>query len=99
MSATFPLTIVSPAKAIFSGAATQVEIPGREGDFGVLPGHAPLVSMIRPGVIAVHGESEARYFVTSGYAEISPDGTTILSDHIEELATFDAGEAQQSLAA
>ncbi|MEJ0010927.1 MAG: ATP synthase F1 subunit epsilon [Alphaproteobacteria bacterium] len=99
MAATFPLTIVSPAKAIFSGEVAQVEIPGREGDFGVLPGHAPFFSMIRPGVIHIHGNADARFFVTSGYAEVSPTGTTILSDHIEDLATVDVAETQKALEA
>lgn len=88
------LTIVSPAKAVFDGEASLVEIPGVEGDFGVLPGHAPFFSMIRPGVITVHRDSgNLRYFVSAGYADVSPEATTILSESLIDLAGYSAEAA------
>jgi F-type H+-transporting ATPase subunit epsilon len=85
MANTLKLTIVSPAKLVFEGEAALVEVPGAEGDFGVLPDHAPLLSMLREGIVTVHGtdKSTTRYRVTSGYADVTQAGCTILSEHIE----------------
>jgi len=79
------LTIVSPSKQVFDGEATLVEIPGIEGDMGVLPQHAPTLSMLREGIITVHTIDKAviRYKVMSGYADITPTSCTILSESIE----------------
>jgi len=79
--ATFHLDLVSPAKLIFTGEVTQVDVPGVEGDFGVLAGHAPLVATLKPGVLKVFADGEPqRYVVLGGFAEVSPDGLTILAD-------------------
>lgn len=87
MATSFPVTIVSPARAVFSGEASLVEIPGSEGDFGVLAGHSPVFSMLRPGIITVHrdGADTKRYFAASGYADVSPEGATILSEQLYDL--------------
>ncbi len=94
----FPVKIVSPAKLVFDANVEQVEVPGREGDFGVLAKHAPFFSMLRAGVITVHlaGDGKKRFFVTSGYAEVSPESTVILSDHIEEIDFIDVNEARDA---
>lgn len=98
MTNTFPLTIVSPAATVFSGEATLVEVPGVEGDFGVLPAHSPLFSMIRPGIITVQAEvGGKRFFVASGYADVSPEGVIILSERALDLDTFDKAEAVRQL--
>jgi F-type H+-transporting ATPase subunit epsilon len=79
--ATFHLDLVSPAKLIFAGDVEQVDVPGLEGDFGVLAGHAPLVATLKPGVLTVFAGAEPqRYVVLGGFAEVSPDGLTILAD-------------------
>ncbi len=79
--ATFHFELVSPSKLIFSGDVDQVDVPGLEGDFGVLAGHAPLVATLKPGVITVFGDGEPqRYVVLGGFAEVSQDGLTILAD-------------------
>lgn len=85
MANTLHLTIVSPAKLVFDGEVTLVEVPGAEGDMGVLPQHAPTLSMLREGIVTVHGADKtvSRYRVTSGYADITPTACTILSDSIE----------------
>lgn len=83
MATQFPLHIVSPARTVFSGDVSLVEVPGLEGDFGVLAGHAPFFSMLRPGVITIHtAGGTQRLEVESGYADVGPEGTTILSDKI-----------------
>lgn len=98
MAATFPLQIVSPASLVFEGAVALVEVPGVEGDFGVLPGHAPFFSMIRPGVVTIHdGAAKQKWFVTGGYADVSPEGTTILSDDVRPLAKLTLADALASI--
>ena len=54
--ATFHFDLVSPEKLLFSGEVEQVDVPGSEGDFGVLAGHAPLVTTLRPGILVIFGE-------------------------------------------
>ena len=79
--ATFHFDLVSPEKLLFSGEVEQVDIPGTEGDFGVLAGHAPLVSIIRPGILTVRANgSEQKIVVFGGFAEVSSKGLTVLAD-------------------
>ena len=87
--ATFHFDLVSPEKLAFSGEVDQVDIPGVEGDFGVLAGHAPVVAAIRPGILTVTiGGSHEKIIVLGGLAEVSDTGLTVLADvatSIEEL--------------
>ena len=97
----FHLRIISPASVVVDTHVTRVEVPGTEGDFGVLPGHAPFFSMIRPGVIDVHlmDGHLRRFFAAAGYADVSAEGCTILSDHIQDLYDITPTEATEALAA
>jgi F-type H+-transporting ATPase subunit epsilon len=87
--ATFHFDLVSPEKLAFSGEVDQVDIPGTEGDFGVLAGHAPVVAAVRPGILTViSGTSKQKIIVLGGLAEVSDNGLTVLADtatSIEEL--------------
>jgi F-type H+-transporting ATPase subunit epsilon len=87
--ATFHFDLVSPEKIAFSGQVDQVDIPGVEGDFGVLAGHAPVVAAIRPGILTVtSGATHQKIIVLGGLAEVSDTGLTVLADvatSIEEL--------------
>ncbi|WJR78626.1 F0F1 ATP synthase subunit epsilon [Bradyrhizobium sp. NP1] len=87
--ATFHFDLVSPEKLAFSGEVDQVDIPGAEGDFGVLAGHAPVIAAIRPGILTVTAGSERqKIIVLGGLAEVSEKGLTVLADvatSIEEL--------------
>ena len=87
--ATFHFDLVSPEKLAFSGEVDQVDIPGVEGDFGVLAGHAPVVAAIRPGILTVtSGGTHQKIIVLGGLAEVSDKGLTVLADvatSIEEL--------------
>jgi F-type H+-transporting ATPase subunit epsilon len=77
----FPFELVSPTRLVFSGDVDQVDVPGAEGDFGVLAGHAPFVSTLRPGVLTIRKGGEAkRYFVREGFAEVNPKGLTVLAE-------------------
>ena len=69
--ATFHFDLVSPEKLLFSGEVDQVDVPGTEGDFGVLAGHAPLVAMLRPGILTVYAGGEQKIVVLGGFAEVS----------------------------
>ena len=72
----FQLSLVSPEKLLFAGQVDQVDLPGVEGDFGVLAGHAPIVAMLRPGiVIVITGSVHGKFVVFGGVAEFS-DGST-----------------------
>ena len=64
--ATFHFDLVSPEKILFSGEVSQVDVPGSEGDFGVLAGHAPLVTTLRPGVLVIYSERDAQRIVVDG---------------------------------
>jgi F-type H+-transporting ATPase subunit epsilon len=88
--ATFHFDLVSPEKLAFSGEVDQVDIPGVEGDFGVLAGHAPLVSAIRPGIITVFsGGKQEKVIVSGGVAEVSEKGLTVLADIARSLEELD----------
>jgi len=87
--ATFHFDLVSPEKLTFSGEVDQVDIPGTEGDFGVLAGHAPIVAAVRPGILTIiTGGSKQKIIVLGGLAEMSESRLTVLADvatAIEEL--------------
>ena len=90
--ATFHFELVSPEKLLFSGDVEQVDVPGAEGDFGVLAGHAPFVSTLRPGILTVHGSgSEQKIVVLGGFAEVSAEGLTVLADVAEAIQDIDRG--------
>lgn len=100
-TSTFPLQIVSPSKIVFADEASMVEVPGAEGDFGVLPGHSPLFSMIRAGVITIHlpDNSKKLYWVEAGYADVTPEGTTLLAENIRDILAEEVQAAYAELAA
>jgi F-type H+-transporting ATPase subunit epsilon len=82
--------LVSPEKLVFSGEVDQVDVPGAEGDFGVLQGHAPFVTTLRPGILTVHGAGGAQKIVVlGGFAEVSAEGLTVLADLAETVEEID----------
>ena len=82
--------LVSPEKLLFSGDVTQVDVPGSEGDFGVLEHHAPLVATLRPGILTVHNGAETQKLVVlGGFAEVSEKGLTIVADLADSVEDFD----------
>jgi F-type H+-transporting ATPase subunit epsilon len=88
--ATFQFDLVSPEKLLISGEVTQVDVPGSEGDFGVLAGHAPMVTTLRPGILVVYRDGgELRVVVNGGFAEVSPTGLTVLADMAVPRDEFD----------
>ncbi len=88
--ATFHFDLVSPEKLAFSGQVDQVDVPGVEGDFGVLAGHAPVVAVIRPGILVVtSGGAKEKIMVTGGLAEVSDKGLTVLADVATSMEELD----------
>jgi F-type H+-transporting ATPase subunit epsilon len=99
MPATFHFDLVSPEKLAFSGDVDQVDIPGVEGDFGVLAGHAPVVAAIRPGILTVvTGGSKQKIIVLGGIAEVSDKGLTVLADVATSLEELDRAEFADTIA-
>jgi F-type H+-transporting ATPase subunit epsilon len=89
--ATFHFDLVSPEQLVYSGEVEHVVVPGTEGEFGVLAGHAPLIAMLRPGVVKILGRDEQDILVVGGFAEVGPEGLTILADRALPLAEIDPG--------
>ena len=82
--------LVSPEKLLFSGDVTQVDVPGAEGDFGVLEGHAPMVATLRPGILTVHANGGTQGLVVlGGFAEVSAEGLTVVADLADSVEDFD----------
>ena len=97
--ATFHFDLVSPEKLAFSGEVDQVDIPGAEGDFGVLAGHAPVVASIRPGILTVFsGGKQEKIIVTGGVAEVSEKGLTVLADIARTLEELDRAKLADAIA-
>ena len=89
--AKFQFDLVGPEKLLYSGLVDQVDVPGSEGDFGVLAGHAPLVAMLRPGIVTIYENgTPVRAMVGGGFAEVGPNGLTILADFAMPTDQIDA---------
>ena len=92
--------LVSPERLLLDIAAASVVVPGTEGDFTVLPGHAPVMSTIRPGVVevtAAEGEESSRLFVRGGFAEVTSEGLIILAEEAISLAEISREELEQKV--
>jgi len=97
MAETVEFELVAPTELLFSEAVDMVVVPGGEGDFGILPGHTPMVSTVRPGVINIYdkqGKVTKSIFVEGGFAEVTEERCTVLAEQaipVEEL-TQDVAE-------
>ena len=97
--ATFQFELGTPDKVLFSGQVEQVDVPGVDGDFGVLAGHAPIVALIKPGVLVIHeGGKKHRIVVLGGFAEVNPEGLSILADLASPAEDFDRAEIASQIA-
>lgn len=91
-------SLVSPERELFSGDVDQVDAPGSEGMFGVLPNHAPFMSTLKPGAVTVYdNDDETRIFVRGGFADITPQGLTILAEEAIDLHEVKADEVSSKL--
>ncbi len=91
--------LVSPEKLLLSEDVEMVVVPGEEGNFGVLPGHAPLISLVRPGVIDVWegGKVARRLFVAGGFAEVTTERCTVLAEEAMPVEDIDRAEVEARL--
>jgi F-type H+-transporting ATPase subunit epsilon len=97
MSDTFKLEIVTPEKRVIDTAAEEVQIPGKNGYLGVLPGHAPLITELSVGeIIYRENSTEQRLAVAWGFAEVLPDKVTILAETAERPSEIDVDRARKS---
>jgi F-type H+-transporting ATPase subunit epsilon len=97
--ATFHFDLVSPEKLAFSGEVDQVDVPGLEGDFGVLAGHAPVVAAIRPGILTITtGGRHEKVIVLGGLAEVSEDRLTVLADVATSIQDVDRAQFAETIA-
>ena len=99
MSDTFTFELVSPERLVLSEQAEQVLVPGSEGDFTVLPRHAPVLAVLRPGLLDLvrEGGEERRYFVRGGFAEVNSDNLTVLALQAIDLEELDAARLTQEI--
>jgi F-type H+-transporting ATPase subunit epsilon len=99
MADTLHLQIVTPDKTLVREDADQVQIPGKGGDLGILPGHAPLITELGIGEISyTHGGTTQYFAVSWGFAEVLPDKVTILADVAERAEDIDVARAQAAKA-
>lgn len=98
MADTLNFSLVSPERELFSGQVDQVDLPGTEGNLGVLPNHAPLMAAIRTGAITVYTEGREEVFlVQGGFADVTPDGLTVLAELATPLAEVDRDDLQAQI--
>jgi len=84
------LEFISPERVLFSGDVDQVDLPGAEGDMGILAGHSPLVTTLRPGIVTIFRDGQRDpVVVIGGFAEVSPAGLTVLADRAVPRPDFD----------
>lgn len=99
MAETLQFSLVSPERELFSGAVEQVDAPGVEGEFGVLPKHAPFMTTLKPGVVRIYENGQVTpVFVRGGFADVTPQGFTILAEEAVRLADVDAAELDVEIA-
>ena len=99
MANTFQLEIVTPEKKVVNTSAQEVQIPGKNGYLGILPGHAPLITELAVGEITYRENSTERHLAVAwGFAEVLPDKVTILAESAERPSEIDVGRARQAKA-
>ena len=84
----FHFSLVAPERELFAGEVDQVDAPGVEGDFGVLAGHEPFMTTLRPGEVTVRDGAGSRiYTIQGGFADVTPESFTLLAEHASEVST------------
>lgn len=101
MADTLNFELVSPEKLVFSGAIKSVVVPGREGDFEVLPQHSPMLASLRPGIVSAQlaDGGTRKVFVRGGLADVGPEGVTILAQQLADLESGDTALRDREISA
>lgn len=91
-------SLVAPERELVNEDVDQVDVPGAEGEFGVLPKHAPVMAIIKPGALRVYNNGAVRkIFVNGGFADVTPAGLTVLAEDAVDLADVDVAKIDQAL--
>lgn len=99
MADTLLFSLVSPERELYSGNVDQVDIPGTEGNFGVMPNHSPLMAAIRTGVITVtENGAETQFFVQGGFADVTPSGLTVLAEQAVAMSDLNKADVEEQIA-
>ena len=100
MADTLQFSLVSPERELYSGDVDQVDIPGTEGNLGIMPDHSPLMAAIRTGTITVYENgAETKFFVQGGFADVTPSGLTVLAERAVAMNALDKAEIEAQIAA
>jgi F-type H+-transporting ATPase subunit epsilon len=99
MSDPFKFDLVSPERLLVSGEVEQVLVPGTEGDMTILAHHAPVLTTLRPGLLEIgfSGGKAQHYFVRGGFAEVNPNGLTVLAETAIDLDELKADQLNQAI--
>ena len=99
MAGTLLLEVATPERLMLKEAVIEVEVPGAEGEMGILPEHAPLLSELGPGLLryTVQGQSPRCMFVSGGWVEVGPDSVRVLANTAERADEIDVKRAQDAL--
>lgn len=92
------LDVVSAEESLFSGRVSHLQVSGQEGELGIMPGHTPLLTPIKPGMVKMvkqHGEEEV-FYISGGFLEVQPGGVTVLADSAIRGADLDKAKAEEA---
>jgi len=98
--ATISFDLVSPENLIFNDEVGMIIVPGKDGDFGVLPGHSKVMSSLRPGRVMVYGEDKnllKSFFVSGGFAEVNPEKCIVLAESVDEVNTLQKASIEKEV--
>ena len=98
--ATISFDLVSPENLIFNDEVGMIIVPGKDGDFGVLPGHSKVMSSLRPGRVMVYGEDKnllKSFFVSGGFAEVNPEKCIVLAESVDEINSIEKGSIEKEI--
>ena len=98
--ATISFDLVSPENLIFNDEVGMIIVPGKDGDFGVLPGHSKVMSSLRPGRVMVYGEDKnllKAFFVSGGFAEVNPEKCIVLAESVDEVNALDKSSIEKEI--
>ena len=92
--------LVSPENLIFNDEVGMIIVPGKDGDFGVLPGHSKVMSSLRPGRVMVYGEDKnllKAFFVSGGFIEVNPEKCIVLAESVDELHSLEKSAIEKEI--
>ena len=98
--ATISFDLVSPENLIFNDEVGMIIVPGKDGDFGVLPGHSKVMSSLRPGRVMVYGEDKnllKAFFVSGGFAEVNPEKCIVLAESVDEINSLEKSSIEKQI--